>query len=173
MLPLLPQVGSIAGNLMLKHQHLEFPSDIFLTLLGAGATMTLGTAADGTTMQVTLEEFLTTDMTGRIILFITLPQLSLNTQVNPRPETPLIFQLFVDLIDCLFCKCFLLSLQSVKATPLAFLAWPFFSCILSCLHRMKVRYLISFTRSFFAVALVQNHPSGRECPCLRQRSVQV
>lgn len=87
MLPIIPQVGSIAGNLMLKHQHPEFPSDIFLTLLGASATMTLGIASDGSTMQVTLEEFLSTDMTGRIILSITLPQFSLNTQVNYHPET--------------------------------------------------------------------------------------
>lgn len=81
-------VGSIAGNLMLKHQHPEFPSDIFLTLLGASATMTLGIASDGSTMQVTLEEFLSTDMTGRIILSITLPQFSLNTQMHTYKITP-------------------------------------------------------------------------------------
>lgn len=89
MLTIIPQVGSIAGNLMLKHQHPEFPSDIFLTLLGASATLTLGIASDGSTMQVTLEEFLSTNMTGRIILSITLPQFSPNTQVNCHPETQL------------------------------------------------------------------------------------
>lgn len=81
-------VGSIAGNLMLKHQHHEFPSDIFLTLLGASASLTLGTAADASTLEVTLEQFLSTSMAGRIILSVTLPQLSLNTQIHSYKITP-------------------------------------------------------------------------------------
>ncbi|MPC62853.1 putative aldehyde oxidase-like protein [Portunus trituberculatus] len=78
----IPQVGSIGGNLMLKHQHPEFPSDIFLTLLGTGASLTLGTAADASTSEVTLEQFLSISMAGRVILSVTLPQLSLNTQIH-------------------------------------------------------------------------------------------
>ncbi|XP_063842770.1 uncharacterized protein LOC135090214 isoform X1 [Scylla paramamosain] len=81
-------VGSIAGNLMLKHQHPEFPSDIFLTLLGAGASLTLGTAADASTSEVTLEQFLSTNMAGCIILSVTLPQLSLNTQIHSYKISP-------------------------------------------------------------------------------------
>lgn len=88
---------------MLKHQHHEFPSDIFLTLLGASAMLTLGTAIDGTTTQVTLEEFLTTDMSGRIIISVTLPQLSLNTQVNHHPET---IDVSVLMITVLVSNCF-------------------------------------------------------------------
>ena len=76
---------------MLKHQHPEFPSDIFLTLLGAGASLTLGTAADASTSEVMLEQFLSTNMAGRIILSVMLPQLSLNTQVTPHSKAANIF----------------------------------------------------------------------------------
>ena len=33
------QAGTIAGNLMIKHNHPEFPSDIFTMLEAAGATV--------------------------------------------------------------------------------------------------------------------------------------
>jgi hypothetical protein len=36
------QVGTIAGNLSIKHEHPEFPSDIFLLLATVGATLTIG-----------------------------------------------------------------------------------------------------------------------------------
>jgi hypothetical protein len=36
------QVGTIAGNLSIKHEHPEFPSDIFLILETVGATITIG-----------------------------------------------------------------------------------------------------------------------------------
>ena len=36
------QVGSVAGNLMIKHTHREFPSDLFLILETAGAQVHIG-----------------------------------------------------------------------------------------------------------------------------------
>ena len=36
--------GSWAGNLMLKHAHNEFPSDVFLLLAAAGGRLQIGTA---------------------------------------------------------------------------------------------------------------------------------
>ena len=36
------QVGSWAGNLMMKHAHPEFPSDVFTIMEAAGAKVTLG-----------------------------------------------------------------------------------------------------------------------------------
>ena len=35
-------VGTIAGNLMIKYTHREFPSDIFITLEGIGAKLAIG-----------------------------------------------------------------------------------------------------------------------------------
>jgi xanthine dehydrogenase/oxidase len=35
--------GTLAGNLMIKHDHNDFPSDIFLILETAGALLTVGT----------------------------------------------------------------------------------------------------------------------------------
>lgn len=66
---------------MLKHKHPEFPSDIFLTLLVAGAQLTLGHADSPSTTQVDLEEFLQTDMSRSIILHVTLPPLARSVQV--------------------------------------------------------------------------------------------
>ena len=34
--------GTLAGNLMLKHAHREFPSDVFLLLETIGAMLTIG-----------------------------------------------------------------------------------------------------------------------------------
>lgn len=36
------KAGTIAGNLMIKHAHREFPSDIFLTLEALGAKLSIG-----------------------------------------------------------------------------------------------------------------------------------
>ena len=35
-------IGSWAGNLMLTHDHDNFPSDVFTVMAGAGATLALG-----------------------------------------------------------------------------------------------------------------------------------
>ena len=35
------QSGCIAGNLMIKHRHNEFPSDLFTMMTGAGASVEL------------------------------------------------------------------------------------------------------------------------------------
>lgn len=39
--PCLFQLGTIGGNLMIKHQHNEFPSDIYLLLETVGAQVTI------------------------------------------------------------------------------------------------------------------------------------
>ena len=35
-------VGTWAGNIMMVHEHNNFPSDVFTTLAGLGATVTIG-----------------------------------------------------------------------------------------------------------------------------------
>ncbi|XP_055537446.1 uncharacterized protein LOC129725515 isoform X2 [Wyeomyia smithii] len=65
--------GTIAGNLMIKHQHPEFPSDIFLLLETVGATMLIET--DALPITVSPIEFLSVDMNKKIIVSITVPSL--------------------------------------------------------------------------------------------------
>ena len=89
-------VGTLAGNLMLKHMHREFPTDIFLVLEAVGAMLTIGKtnhslalaklcfqlplisfAASSPTLQkmVTMQEFLAEEMDGKIIYSIHIPKL--------------------------------------------------------------------------------------------------
>nr|XP_053649189.1 uncharacterized protein LOC128700182 isoform X1 [Cherax quadricarinatus]XP_053649190.1 uncharacterized protein LOC128700182 isoform X1 [Cherax quadricarinatus]XP_053649191.1 uncharacterized protein LOC128700182 isoform X1 [Cherax quadricarinatus]XP_053649192.1 uncharacterized protein LOC128700182 isoform X1 [Cherax quadricarinatus] len=81
-------IGSWAGNLMLKHKHPEFPSDIFLTLLLANAQLTLCHADSLTTTQIDLEQFLQTDMSRGIILSVTLPPMPENVKVQTFKISP-------------------------------------------------------------------------------------
>ncbi|XP_047998098.1 probable aldehyde oxidase 4 [Leguminivora glycinivorella] len=68
-------LGTIAGNLMIKHQHNEFQSDIFLLFETVGAYLTI-VDQNGMHIVVTPEEFLQVDMKGKVILNILLPPLS-------------------------------------------------------------------------------------------------
>ncbi|CAL4144886.1 unnamed protein product, partial [Meganyctiphanes norvegica] len=54
-------LGSWAGNLGLKATHSEFPSDIFISLVGTDATITTGLASDGSVTSHTVEELVTFD----------------------------------------------------------------------------------------------------------------
>ncbi|XP_069995409.1 xanthine dehydrogenase/oxidase isoform X1 [Penaeus vannamei] len=67
-------LGSWAGNLGLKLTHKEFPSDIFINLLGAGAVVTTALPT-GSTSTHTLEELLNLDLQKerRVILEMRLP----------------------------------------------------------------------------------------------------
>ncbi|KAF6204368.1 hypothetical protein GE061_002709 [Apolygus lucorum] len=64
--------GTFGGNLSMKHQHEEFPSDIFLFLEMAGATVVI---ADSSGMQneMGLLEYLATDMNKKLMVKINLP----------------------------------------------------------------------------------------------------
>lgn len=63
--------GTIAGNLSIKHQHDEFPSDMFLMLETAGAKLTI--AESNSEQVVSPAEFLKVDMKHKIIKSVTLP----------------------------------------------------------------------------------------------------
>lgn len=80
--------GSWAGNLMLKHAHQGFQSDIFLTLLAAKAELTIGSAENASTTRMDLEQFLRTDMSKKVILSVTLPPASDNTKLRTFKITP-------------------------------------------------------------------------------------
>ncbi|XP_069131711.1 uncharacterized protein [Argopecten irradians] len=68
-------LGCWAGNLMLKHAHPEFPSDVYCMLEAAAAQLDI---TDGSQTQVgsyEISHFLTLDMTGKLIVAMTLPGL--------------------------------------------------------------------------------------------------
>ncbi|KAJ8675993.1 hypothetical protein QAD02_011779, partial [Eretmocerus hayati] len=68
-------VGTIAGNLMLKSQHHEFPSDIFLVLETAGAKIHILDTSNSK-KEMTLIEFLELNMLEKLIYSISLPALN-------------------------------------------------------------------------------------------------
>lgn len=80
--------GCWAGNLMMKHTHPGFQSDIFLTLLAADAELTIGDSSDASITHVNLEQFLKTDMSRKVILSISLPPATANTKLRTFKITP-------------------------------------------------------------------------------------
>lgn len=68
-------IGSIAGNLMIKHQHRDFASDVFLLLETVGANLVIRNSF-GLDEFRTPEEFLYTDMNRKVILNIVFPPLN-------------------------------------------------------------------------------------------------
>ncbi|KAJ8719331.1 hypothetical protein PYW08_011506 [Mythimna loreyi] len=68
-------VGSIAGNLMIKHRHSEFQSDLFLLFETIGAQLSI-MSPTGLVQMVTMQQFLKLDMKGRVILNVMLPPLN-------------------------------------------------------------------------------------------------
>ncbi|XP_050344198.1 uncharacterized protein LOC126769439 [Nymphalis io] len=68
-------LATIAGNLILKNQHPEFKSDIFIILETVGAQITILTSIGQSTI-LTLQNFLKEDMKGKIIVNVLLPPLS-------------------------------------------------------------------------------------------------
>ncbi|BES97399.1 2 iron, 2 sulfur cluster Hypothetical protein [Nesidiocoris tenuis] len=73
-------VGSIAGNLSLKHQYPEFPSDIFLMLETVGAQLTVGDCS-GMTATMGLMEYLATNMNKKVIINVALTPLDSSSYV--------------------------------------------------------------------------------------------
>ncbi|CAH1231902.1 XDH [Branchiostoma lanceolatum] len=64
-------VGSWAGNLMIKHDHPEFPSDVFTIMEAAGAKVTIGHRDESQIMA--LGDFLGTAMNGKVICSLEIP----------------------------------------------------------------------------------------------------
>ncbi|CAG9788240.1 unnamed protein product [Diatraea saccharalis] len=89
---LVRNVGTIAGNLMLKHHNKDFPSDVFLMLETVGAYLTI-LDAPGSKKVISMEEFISTDMKGKLIYNILLPPLNDNEfnlvtfKIMPRAQS--------------------------------------------------------------------------------------
>ncbi|XP_072742748.1 uncharacterized protein [Anoplolepis gracilipes] len=68
-------IGTIAGNLMIKHAHHDFPSDLFLILETVGTQIHI-LNKPGNKQSVMLQDFLKIDMNHKIIYSVVLPALS-------------------------------------------------------------------------------------------------
>ncbi|XP_063828756.1 uncharacterized protein LOC135078111 [Ostrinia nubilalis] len=68
-------LGTIAGNLMTKHKHRSFASDVFLLLETVDAYVTI-VDSQGSRESMNILDFLATDMTGKILYNIMLPPLN-------------------------------------------------------------------------------------------------
>ncbi|XP_023950417.2 uncharacterized protein LOC112054759 [Bicyclus anynana] len=68
-------LGTIAGNLMLKHRYRTFNSDIFVLLETVGAQLRIMTSATSFKF-INMQDFLNEDMTRKIIVNVLLPPLS-------------------------------------------------------------------------------------------------
>lgn len=66
--------GCWAGNLMLTHDNADFPSDIFTIMAATNATLTIASSSGSSTYD--LFSFLQLDMTGRVIVSMSIPVLS-------------------------------------------------------------------------------------------------
>ncbi|XP_062514370.1 uncharacterized protein LOC134189984 isoform X2 [Corticium candelabrum] len=64
-------VGTWAGNLMLTHDHDGFPSDMHTILTAANASVTVENGTSTNTYN--MEEFLTLDMKGKLITYLSIP----------------------------------------------------------------------------------------------------
>ncbi|KAG6462344.1 hypothetical protein O3G_MSEX013203 [Manduca sexta] len=84
-------LGSIGGNLMIKHAHNQFSSDLFLLFTTAGAQIVILTSK-GVKKTLNMEQFLKEDMKGKVILYVMLPPLSsdyhiVTYKVMPRSQS--------------------------------------------------------------------------------------
>ncbi|KAH1015763.1 hypothetical protein HUJ04_007098 [Dendroctonus ponderosae] len=68
-------IGTLAGNLMIKHNHREFPSDIFLVLETCNATLDI-VDIEGNKHLTSPQQFLKLDMSNKVIRKILFPKLS-------------------------------------------------------------------------------------------------
>ncbi|XP_001688833.2 uncharacterized protein LOC5667145 [Anopheles gambiae] len=66
--------GTIAGNLSIKNQHNEFPSDLYLILEAANATLTI-LESQGKTSTVRPSQYVTMNMNKKLLLNVILPPL--------------------------------------------------------------------------------------------------
>ncbi|KAK9496480.1 hypothetical protein O3M35_013242 [Rhynocoris fuscipes] len=75
--PSVRNIGSLSGNLSIKHEHREFPSDIFLLLETITAHLEIHDPT-GILHVVTLQEYLSLNMFHKVITKVIIPALSSN-----------------------------------------------------------------------------------------------
>ena len=77
--------ATLAGNLMMKHAHNDFPSDVFVCFETMGATLEIMDSA-GTVQEMSLDTFLGADMKRKLIKTIKFPTGRMTMQGSGRPR---------------------------------------------------------------------------------------
>ncbi|BFZ03307.1 hypothetical protein BsWGS_06345 [Bradybaena similaris] len=85
---LVRNAGCIAGNLMIKHAHPDFPSDIFTILESLGAKVDIYDFATSKPATYSLLDFLKVNMGGKVILAVEVPKLADNEVFKSFKITP-------------------------------------------------------------------------------------
>ncbi|KAF9823384.1 hypothetical protein SFRURICE_006597 [Spodoptera frugiperda] len=80
-------VGTIGGNLSLKNQFRDFPSDVFLILATVGATITV-VNNDLSKVELKTKEFLTANLKDKLICDVKLPPLSKSNLIRTYKIMP-------------------------------------------------------------------------------------
>uniref|UniRef100_A0A1Y9HF24 FAD-binding PCMH-type domain-containing protein n=1 Tax=Anopheles funestus TaxID=62324 RepID=A0A1Y9HF24_ANOFN len=78
--PAVRNVGTIAGNLSIKNQHPEFPSDLYILLEAVGAKLTVAESLT-TQSEVSPLQFIQLDMTKKLLKSVSLPGIVSQTYV--------------------------------------------------------------------------------------------
>ncbi|XP_045774231.1 indole-3-acetaldehyde oxidase-like [Maniola jurtina] len=80
-------IGTIGGNLYLKHANNEFPSDLFLLFETVGGMITIAEAPNKQST-ISLLDFLKHDMKRKVILNVVLPPLSCSCEIKTYKIMP-------------------------------------------------------------------------------------
>eukprot|EP01018_Ginkgo_biloba_P033813 Gb_38126 [translate_table: standard] len=105
--PQVRNVGCVAGNLMMAHEHPDFVSDVATLLMAAETKLTICSAySNGLQEVVDLEQFFGMQMEGKVITEIKIPALPVNSRfvrhkvalirVNAHPILNAAFKFEVD-----------------------------------------------------------------------------
>ena len=65
--------ASWGGNIMLGHNYNNFPSDIYTVMMGAGASVTVGNASNGSQTSYSLDNFPQQSMENKVLISIEIP----------------------------------------------------------------------------------------------------
>ncbi|XP_076459984.1 uncharacterized protein LOC143293041 [Babylonia areolata] len=86
---LMRNAASVAGNLMIKHAHPDFPSDVFTMTEAAGARVEIFDSKEKKCTWYTLEEFVRkVDMKSKVLVTLELPALDVQDRFRSYKITP-------------------------------------------------------------------------------------
>jgi len=111
--------GSVAGNLVMTHQHGDFISDVATILMAVETKVKVGSAYNnGYERVLSLEEFFRTSLDGLVVLEIVVPILGKNTRVST-------YKVALRRVNAhaLFNAGFKMEVNTLKGTLLKFWTW--------------------------------------------------